>query len=280
MGQAKRSSVRAILPILIEMTGKGKWIIMDHALLEMPNGVTPPFEVGTLGAIDAASSGETSVIRRSDESLIRQLTEVLDKQLLTALCSRSVSEFEAARLKAWVNYARARRALADTINLIIPANVIGFARAATAERIAADLERSRNVLFGDKVADQVEFSIWISDRMQALGREIINAGEPKDRDADRKLSYEFDLYATWGQFHYDSVLAAIKFDRPISEVIQGAVCDGLRAWVNASSIMEEALALRTSSAEELEATLPWDEEDQELLDSSMRDLDAESAMDI
>ena len=254
---------------------------MEFALLEMPSGVTPPFEVGTLGALDAATSGETGAIRRSDENLLRQLTDALDRLLLEILNCRSVAECDAARMKVWENYARARRALADTLWRVVPPNVIDFVRAATAERVAADLERSRNVLFSDSVADQVEFTLWISNRMQVLGHEILNAGKPRDRDADVKLNSEFNLYATWGQFHYDCILAAMKFDRPIPEEIQRVVCEGLRAWVNASSIMEEALALRKPNAtNELEVELPWDKEDQELLDSSMRDLDAESAAEL
>lgn len=251
---------------------------MGSAFLEMPKAVIPPFEVGALGALDVATSGGTSVIRRSDESLIRQLTETLDRQLLKVLNCCSVPECDAARSSVWVSYARARRALSDTFNLVVPANVIDFVRASMIERVASDLQRARNVLFGDLVADQVEFTIWIGTRMQALAHEIDAAGESRDRDAELKLSSEFDLYAMWGQFHYDCVMAAMKFDRPIPEGIQDALCGGMRAWVNASAIMEEALALRVPSVEEAsEVVLPWDEEDQELLDSSMRDLDAESA---
>jgi len=254
---------------------------MELANLEMPSGVIPPFEVGTLGALDAMS-GDTCVIRRSDESLIRQLTEALDRQLLGILNCRSVEECEHSRQTVWINYVRARRALADTISRLIPEQVLELVRAATTERIAADLESARNVLFGDAIADQVEFSMWVVDRMQSLGHMISVAGEPSDKDADRKLSSDFHLYALWGQLHYDCVLAAIKFQRPIPEGIQYSIRDGLRAWVNASAIMEEALALRTQQGAEgcSEAELPWDEEDQELLDSSMKDLDAESATDL
>jgi hypothetical protein len=253
-------------------------IDMESVLLEMPTRVTPPFEMGTLGALDATTSGETSVIARSDESLIRQLIEALDRQLLVILNCRSASECEKARREVWQNYARSRRALSDMISVVVPPGIIDLFRASTSARIASDLGRARNVLFSEEIGDQVEFTTWISDRMQFISHQISIADDPKDRDADIKLNEDFHLYTMWGQFHYDCVLASMKFKLPIPSPIQPSIRDGLRAWVNASAIMEEALALRMPDQEQSsEVQLPWDEEDQELLDSSMRDLDADSA---
>jgi hypothetical protein len=262
--------------------GRERQVIeMESVFLEMPTRVTPPFEMGTLGALDATTSGETSVIARSDESLIRQLIQALDRQLLVILNCRSASECEKARREIWQNYARSRRALSDMINVVVPIGIIDLFRASTSERIASDLERARNVLFSEEIADQMEFTMWISDRMQFIGHQISIAGDPKDRDADIKLNADFHLYTMWGQFHYDCVLASMKFQLPIPSAIQDPIRDGLRAWVNASAIMEEALALRMPDQEQSsEVQLPWDEEDQELLDSSMKDLDAESASDL
>jgi hypothetical protein len=71
----------------------------------------------------------------------------------------------------------------------------------------------------------------------------------------------------------------MKFDRPIPEEIREAVCDGLRAAVNAFVIMKEALRLRLPHIEELPlvANLPWDDEDEGLLASSMKDRNANLA---
>lgn len=251
-------------------------------MLEMPKRVVQPFEANTLGALDATASGETVVIKRTDENVLRQLTESLDKQLLAVLACRTPQEFADARQRVWENYFRARRALSDTISVLVPKHLITTLRLATMERVAEDLKRSRNVLFSDLIADQVEFSEWIVNKIQCLCHEVTKAGEPCDLDADRKLNEEFYLHAAWGQFHYDCILEAMKFDRPISEEIQGSIRDGLRAWVNAVAIVEEALCLRLDGTDNTIQLFdgPWDEEDEELLSSSMRDLDAESTPDI
>lgn len=256
---------------------------MESAMLEMPKRVVQPFEANTLGALDATASGETVVIKRTDENVLRQLTESLDKQLLTVLDARTPQEFSDARQRVWENYFRARRALSDTMSVLVPKHLMAALRLATMERVAEDLKRSRNVLFSELIADQVEFSQWIINKIQCLCHEVVKAGEPRDLDADRKLNEDFYLYAAWGQFHYDCILEAMKFDRPIPEATQGTIRDGLRAWVNAVAIVEEALCLRLETPPDNTVQFfdgPWDEEDEELMNSSMRDLDAESPADV
>jgi len=129
-----------------------------------------PFEASSLGALDATASGETRVIRRTDESLLRQMTENLDKKLLSVLACRTPEEFGKARQSVWERYFRARRALSDTINLVIPKKFIESVRCATLQRISEDLERSRAVLFGEEIAKQFEFTMWTVNRIQATAR--------------------------------------------------------------------------------------------------------------
>ena len=61
---------------------------------------------------------------------------------------------------------------------------------------------------------------------------------------------------------------------PIAEEVKEMICEGLRAAVNAYVIVKDALALRRTEpiVESAPVDLPWDEEDDELLAASMRDL--------
>jgi len=252
---------------------------MESGLFEIPTREAK-YEANTLGAIDAAVPGETGVIKRTDENLIRQLTRELDKQLLVVLSCRTADEFTKSRREVWDKYFRARRALNDTLNLLVPKSVIRMVSLAAAERVSEELTRYRNSLFRDEVAQQFEFTSWLVNRIQCVAHDIEKAGSPSDKDADIRLSDDFALFTAWGQFHYDCVLASMQFERPIPEKVQGSIRDGLRAWVNASAIIEEALSLRIADSQEGTVEVhdqPWDDEDQELLDSSMRDLDAESS---
>jgi hypothetical protein len=157
---------------------KGKLSSTNSAWLEMPTRMSQPFESGSLGALDLTTSGETRVITRTDESLLRQMTENIDKTLLSVLACRTAEEFGKVRKEIWETYFRARRALGDTINLVIPKKFIESVRCATLERISEDLERSRTVLFGEEIAQQFEFTMWTVNRIQAVVREIEKAGNP------------------------------------------------------------------------------------------------------
>jgi hypothetical protein len=109
-----------------------------------------------------------------------------------------------------------------------------------------------------------------------LAHNVNAAGEPRDKDADLKLNSEYQVCSLWAQFHLDAMVAAMKFKKTVPCDVQEVICDGLRTAVNAYAILKEALSLRTAQVEgSPAAALPWDEEDERLLASSMRDINAD-----
>jgi len=246
--------------------------IMGTAILDMPSNAIPPFEVSAIGALDAAATRSEF---RDDETLIQNLISVLDRHLLNMIGCRNSAEFDQSRDKIWPRYVRSRRALSDTLTGLFPSTILEFWSKSSEERLRSDLEQARNRLFGDSVVDQTLFSIWIMSKMRAISHAISESGEPRSKDEDLKLGEDFRIFLIWGQFHFDCVVAAIKFQRVFAKDVEYSICDGLKAWVNASAIMEEALALRTTKTDEYPNpdSLPWDEEDECLLSSSMKDMD-------
>ncbi len=253
---------------------------MGTAILGMPRGVSAPCEIGTLGAFFDPSSAPTSTML-SDVNLIRELVNVLDKQLLETLCARTAQEFVDVRDKVWPKYIRALRALQDTVSNVISEREIDRVSKAAIIRVDADLEKQRESRFGDALTEQAVFTLWTLGKIRSLGKELQDAGDaPADKkQVDKDLVADFCVNSLWAQFHLDILIAAMKFDRPAPEEIRETVCDGLRAAVNAYVIMKEALRLRLPQMEELPFTsnLPWDEEDDSLLASSMKDLNANLA---
>ena len=78
----------------------------------------------------------------------------------------------------------------------------------------------------------------------------------------------------------DVIAAAMEFRKSVPEDVQRTIRDGLRASVNVYAIMKDALRLRRPELQaSLETPMPWDEEDDELLASSMRDVNAFSDSD-
>jgi hypothetical protein len=250
----------------------------EIALLDIPQPGCVPFVVGTIGAAFEYPSNVDCFLTRNDERLIKELSSLLDRQLLAALDCRSVSEFVHVREQVWPKYCRALRALSDTVRNMAPENDIDRVAKIVLEELRADLEKQRGVRFNDQLTNQAAFTLWIVGKIRTLSFSLADPPSPEQRGADLQLCHEYRLCSLWAQFHMDLVCAAIKFQKTISEDIQNAMCDGLRAAVNAYAIMKEAYALRHPRTERPSATgLPWDEEDEELLAASMRDMNADSS---
>lgn len=247
------------------------------ALLDMPREMCAHFEVGgTLGSFVGQSNSVQTILIQSDGELIRKLVSVLDNQLLAVLETRSVLEFAQMRAETWPRYVRARRALSDTMTNLAPEGKMEFIVKEIVATQVEDFQKQRGVRFGDALTDQAVFTLWTMGKINALVQMVNGGGEPRDRDADLKLNSEYQLCLLWAQFHLDAAVAAIKFKKTVPEDIQGAICDGLRAAVNAYAILKEAMLLRTPIQNEapLATPLPWDNEDEQLLASSMRDMNA------
>lgn len=244
---------------------------MQEALLEMPSGLCPPFEAGALGALFEPSSTRETKLISSEVSLIGTLLSQLDRQLLEGLGSRTAKEFMLVRNKMLPRYVRALRALSDTMsNLVSPAEIEQRSKEALVA-ISSDLEKQRGARFTDQLVEQALFTMWTLGKNRELGRQICAEAEPIDKKADAALALDYQVHSRWAQFHLDSVVAAMKFRKDVPSEIQEALCDGMRAMVNAHVIIKEALSLRRSQAEAPAiANLPWDEEDERLLASSMR----------
>jgi hypothetical protein len=254
---------------------------MGPAILEaMKRVCAPPSEIGTLGAFYKTSEAAENKLVRSDERMIQELSNMLDRQLIAAVDARSKEEFESVRKNVILRYARALRAIQDTVmNLITPDMLDALFSFAVAE-LGEDLEKQRESRFGEKLTEQALFSLSMVPKIADLARQIMSAGEvpPDKRAEDLKLLNEYHLSSLWMQFHLDVLFEAMKFDRPIVEPIRETICDGLRASVNAYVIMKDALSLRQPRTEDAAPApvLPWDDEDEQLLAESMRDRNAHS----
>jgi hypothetical protein len=205
------------------------------------------------------------------------VVSVLDRQLLAALNVRSFAEFKLVRDKVLPRYVRALRALQDTSSNLLPVEVEDQLAASVITDLSGDLNK-QELRFGKKLVEQAAFTLWTVGRIRAMTHEIAKAGHaPSDKkQADWSLFYEYTAASLWSQFHLDILFAAMKFDRPIREELRESICDGMKCAVNAYAIMKDALLLRLPVPESQPANaLPWDEEDEQLLSASMRDVNAD-----
>lgn len=243
--------------------------------LDMPRQICPTFEFGTLSAFFGESEAIQTDLVHSDEELIRKLVSLLDNQLLAVLETRSVLEFVESRRETFPRYVRARRALSDTMSNLASESELEKISRLCSVTLTEDLRKLRPRL-GDKLTDQAVFTLWTLGKVSALAQKVNKAGDPRDKDADLKLNSEYHSCLLWTQFHLDVLAAAMKFKKAVRDDVQGIICDGLRTAVNLYAILKEAFQLRTAQAEfSPPPALPWDEEDEQLLAASMKDVNAD-----
>jgi hypothetical protein len=248
----------------------------EVALLDLPQGGVAPFVVGTVGALYEPSMVVETELVRSDERLVRELISMLDRQLLSVLEARSAEEFSKRREEVFTKYVRALRALSDTMNNMIPESAMEFLSGEATNALSSDLEKQRGVALGAPLTNQAVFTLWTLGKIRSLGRRIYAAGNlpVESQGADLVLLKEYRLCSLWASFHLDVAFTAMKFKKLIPEDVQELLCDGLRSVVNAYAVMRESLSLRTCAEEVPTSVVPWDEEDERLLASSMRDINA------
>jgi hypothetical protein len=254
---------------------------MGTAVLNLPRELCTPTEIGSLGAFFDTSASQDKIVRSKEIRLISALVSQLDEYLLAVISAQSAAKFEEIRAEAWPKYARGLRALQDVMSNLVSESAVEAVYKGAIKSIEQDLYANGESLFGKTLTEQAVFTLWTLGEIRSLRREIMAVdADPAKRQEDVKLFQEYHVNSLWAQFHLDSLMAADKFKRPVPEAIRGEICDGLRAVVNAYAIMKSALRLRMSKTEEsAPANLPWDEEDDRLLESSLRDIDADFSAD-
>lgn len=249
--------------------------------LPLPRDICAPTQVGDLAALFKPSPSSDEVLVSKEARLIDSLIITLEKYCLASITAPNIVSFRRERRRSWPKYIRSLRALTDTFVNLVPAEVIAKILPQATQELDSDIQRRGPSLFGEKLTAQAVFTLWTIGEIRALRDEITNVEvDPQSKQKDAQLAGAFQMNSLWAQFHLDSLLTAIKYDRPVAEDIRGDVCEGLRAAVNAYALMKSAARLRESTVEEVAPTnLPWDEEDERLLASSMRDLNADFTKD-
>jgi hypothetical protein len=251
---------------------------MNTGVLELPKGACAAPEIGSLGAFFDATPEQDSSLPRNDERLVNALVSALDRYLLSAAGSRSASELQSVRKKVWPKYIRGLRALQDTVANLIPEHLLTRITTDAIAGLEGDLQKRGDALLGLALKDQAMFTLWTLGNIRSLGREISAHGDvaPEKQKADQELMSEYIVNSLWAQFHLDAIAAAVKFNQCVAEDIRESLLEGLRAAVNAYAIMMDALALRRPlTVSDPVSGLPWDDEDEKLLASSMRDINAD-----
>ncbi len=253
--------------------------------LALSRGFTVPDFAETLKSIAeqfaflrAPSKKSAKQLSGSSEEMVKNICAILDRIISGAIEKRTADEFVAYRNAAFPNYARAMRAISDYARLVIPQEVISQLAANSFLELEEDF-REHGDAFGSIVRDQAIFTVWTFKKIDILIRKILSNLEnipDGHKELDDDLASQFGAHVLWTRFHLDCLTTSLHTQKPIYPGVRDVIAEGLRAAVNAYACVKQGVKLRVPSAEAAIISTEWDEEDQGLLDSSMRDMERET----
>lgn len=210
--------------------------------------------------------------------ILEEISSPVDGWLLRAVAAQSAQEFRTIREQLFLPYAKTITSLAKIVRSIVPDEQIERAVEQSFCEIEAEVRDHGLERFGQLAKDQAVFTVWTFRRMSGLITKIVAGGPAPETDKkrDEQLAEKFNFYCAWAQFNLDCMLVAMRYGKPIQIDVLPQVVDGLRAAVNAYGYARQGLDLRVPRQEPIIPVQDWDEEDQELLDSSMRDIEVEA----
>jgi hypothetical protein len=208
--------------------------------------------------------------------IFRGIISVLNNLLLQVIDAETGEEFVERRSQVFDDVRKTHKALASMAKVILPKATLDRLVWQSFAEMEADLAEHGLKKFGEIARDQAIFTLWTLRRTNRLLSKVIEHGKPSPEliQRDKEIAGEFNFYSLWAQFHLECLFAAMRFNKPIRPEVLDVICDGMRGAVNAYGLVRSGADLRWPTKEdECLTSYEWDDEDQELLDSSMADLE-------
>jgi hypothetical protein len=225
----------------------------------------------------APSKQSAKQLSISSEEMIKNICTILDRIVVNAIEKQTNNEFVAYRDAEFPTYLKAMRAFADYASLTIPKEVLDQLANNSFSEMEENLSEHGDA-FGLAVRDQAIFTVWTFKKIRVLIKKILDNQNvlEEHKNADNELAAKFGTYILWARFHLDCLTASLRTHKPIYPGVRDTIADGLRAAVNAYAYVKQGVDLRVPVNEPKVGAVEWDQEDQELLDSSMRDIGRET----
>lgn len=212
----------------------------------------------------------------SSQPVVAQITDISDDLVVKALRSGDAGDFRAVRKKLLPLYAKTVLSIAELSQVVVRGNERARLASESFDLIEAAF-RIHGESLGEAVREQALFTVYTFRQIDSLISEKLLIDAPDDkRSEDSELARQFASAVIWTRFHLHCLTLALNSSVRLSEPLREVVADGLRAAVNAYAYAKQGARLRESSQDSAPSLLAWDDEDQQLLDESTRDMEAES----
>jgi hypothetical protein len=199
---------------------------------------------------------------------------ILSQILADVSGKRTALEFRAARDLYLPQYMTVMMALSGIVSAVVPKDVIDRLSYESMSEMEADFQADGRAAFGSDICDQALFTIWTLRKIHELASHIDASLAPKGSlgQTESQLAQMFINHILYSRFHLDCLKMSLRSERIIYPEVLEPISDGLRALVNAYAYIRQASDLRSDAAEEELIHIDFDEEEQELLALSMKDI--------
>jgi hypothetical protein len=248
-------------------------------LASLPSGVGESNLAQLLELVGLPSEAEhaSKHLSGSTDELIRSVVSVIDGLVLFVMEKRTAQDFISARAETFPQYFVAMRALGDLMRILIPKHALERLIAESLSELEADFRDLGAQTFGRDLRDRGIFTVWTLRKINDLAQEVGKLpAPPKGNETAGDIVMKFAAHAIWTRFHIDCLVKSMRSNKPIFPEVVDVIVDGLRAAVNSYAWIRQVVDERTGGAEPVLSPVQWDEEDEELLADSMRDLASEA----
>jgi hypothetical protein len=231
---------------------------------------------GVVGALGLPT--ERSAKRRlspSGDDVLRSISVILDEMIEVAIAKRTAEDFAGAVSAALPRYMQLVLAFGQIVQTLTPRDTLLRLAEESLNELEADIREHGMASFGSDMCERGVFTVWtlrkISDLAGLLAekRNDVNEG---DREKEARFASEFLVHALRARFHIDCLTASMRTKQPLYPEVLPLIDDGLRSAVNAYAWVKQAVDLRFPTDESQPLADYWTEDDDVLLDASMRDL--------
>jgi len=218
-------------------------------------------------AVPAKRSSEQ--VSHTTEQFVKTISVMLNRLMGDVIATRTHDEFVAALRANFPPYAQIMLAMGKIITASVEQSVIDRLTYESLSELEADF-RDEGQVFGETVREQATFTAWTLRKINDLVHECsAKDATPDQIEKDREFGHNYIQNVLQARFSLDCLRMSLTTGRAIfPEPLQG-LSDGLRAAVDAYAWVRQARDLRHPTVEEDVVEIEWDQEQQELLESSM-----------
>ena len=213
----------------------------------------------------------------SVDGVLQSIDSLMSTLVLRVLGSRTQAEFWEAFRSAFPDYVRLLRSFSEIAATMSSSSLMVRVSMESLLELEDKLRASGEESFGPAMTERALFTVFTLRKITPLLHSVVTSPRKLDScdlEKDKDFAENFLVHALVSRFCIDCLIVAMANNRTVYPDVLAALNDLMRSVVNAYAWVHQAVELRTEKDpfDHAVAFPPLDDEDQQLLNESMRDL--------